>query len=558
MNMGSELKNIKTKPSGKMPVAPNSGGNRRNGRKNGFIGSAAITALAMMGVAVALIRFVHSANAAGEGAKGRKADPGEAESAPACLEDAEICGFWTMADYIWNIEDFDPKNPNCRQLGIRSLGLRAEFFDDGTAAIQSLDLAHPDLCDEAKCAWAQKDALDVLAKIADLAIVCEIRNIGGKDYMFADMGSLEMIPEDLREGYYVFVKSRPKYVYSGDDLTGRDLRNYDFSEIAEHIHSLSFGEGTIFPAAFQKPAMLAMERGANPGLGIGGLHDRGITGKGVNVAIIDEPLDMGHPEYKGKIAEYRDFGSGADSSLQGPAVAGLLAGESMGTAPGANIYYAAVPAWEMYDAQYYASALDWIVEINAGLPEGEKIKVACISPNPENPLPWINVDKYLAAFMRAEKEGILVLDCTYEHGAIFGASSCNYENPEDVSLCRPKSAYRIAIAPYHYEGEAQEIYTGEEPDETMLRIPTSYKTLPETVEAGDGTYAYRYRYDSKGQLSWAIPYAAGVLAMGWQVSPGASAGEMIKILFETAHIDERGNRYIFPEAFVECLAHRKN
>ena len=540
---------MKIKPSGKMPVAPKNGGRKPNEHKHNIFGAAGATALAMMAVAVILIRFVYTANESGEFGQKQETAQNKSENAKTTLEDIEICGFWSAVDCVGNIGDFDPKNPYYAKKGQKLVYYRAEFFEDGIVTIKYSDFNAPaNSIGETNYRWANGDELGILSGVAEFVRVCEIKSIGGKDYMFAEFADQNLMPEAM-QGYYVFLRNKPKYVYPGDDIRGKDLRNYDFTQIADHMNSVSFNESAIFPRALQKTAQAIMERGTNPGLGICGLHERGITGKGVNVAIIDEPLDMGHPEYRGKIVEYKDFGSGAETSFQGPAVAGILAGETMGTAPGANIYYAAVPAWEMYDAQYYASALDWIVEINRELPEDGKIKVVCISPNPENPLPWINVESYLFSFMQAEKEGILVLDCTNEHGAIFGACSLDYENPEDVSLCKPKGAYRIAIAPYHYDGEAQDIYIDEEePRENMLRVPISCKTLPETSEG-----AYSYRYDAKGQLSWALPYAAGVLAMGWQLRPDISGDEMAKILFETAYTDKKGNKYIYPGAFVEYM-----
>ena len=534
---------MKTKPTGKMPVEPKFDGRRPKG-KDVIFGPAAITALLMMGVAVMLVRFVYTANAGEQNSKPDQTTQNETEIAPIYLTDGEICGIWSAVDYIKteNLEDFDPKKPEYTELGVKLPYYLAEFFSDGTLTVKASNSSG-----EAVYNWINGDTLDILSGISELITVREIRQIGGKDYMFVDFSAAQLIPE-APQGYYVFSRRKTKYVYGGDDVQNKDLRNYNFSE-AWDLHTVSFNEDTIFPPALQKTALSTMKRGQNPGLGVRALHERGITGKGVNVAIIDEPLDMGHPEYAGKIIEYKDFSGEADFSSQGSGVAGLLAGESMGTAPGVNIYYAAVPAWDMYDARYYALALDWIIELNSGLPEDEKIKAVCISPNPENPLPWINVEEYLISFMRAEKEGILVLDCTDEHGVALGACSYDYENPEDVSLCKPKGAYRIAIAPYHYDGEAKEIFTGEEPNENMLRVPISYKTLPETGEDS----SYKYRYDTKGQLSWALPYATGVLAMGWQLSPELGGDKMIEILFDTAYIDKSGNKYINPKAFIEQL-----
>jgi hypothetical protein len=37
----------------------------------------------------------------------------------------------------------------------------------------------------------------------------------------------------------------------------------------------------------------------NPGLGVRELHEEGITGKGVTVAIIDQNMILDHPEFQG-------------------------------------------------------------------------------------------------------------------------------------------------------------------------------------------------------------------------------------------------------------------
>jgi subtilisin family serine protease len=368
-------------------------------------------------------------------------------------------------------------------------------------------------------------------------------------------------------GYYVLARNRARYLYRGDDVRNKDLRNYDLSESRIIMNHITFNERTRFPADRSKrPAHgsehkyqpeYIIERGKNPGLGIRSLHEQGITGKNISVAIIDEPLILDHPEYKGKIVAYKDFtghplGTAALlSSAQGPAVASLLAGETVGTAPGVNIYYAAVPAWTAFDASYYAAALDWIVELNETLPEGEKIRAASISINPTNPRPWINVAQYLQSFQKAQEAGILVLDCTREHGVIIGASFYDYENPEDITLSRPvNNLYRIFIAPDHYRAAAGDIYTEAHMDnKLMLRAPALRRTMAEAHDPGE----FSYSYDGRGELSWAVPYITGVLAMGWQVRPELDPGEIIKILFDTAHSDENENKYINPPAFINYL-----
>jgi subtilisin family serine protease len=134
----------------------------------------------------------------------------------------------------------------------------------------------------------------------------------------------------------------------------------------------------------QRIAQNILKLGMNPGLGVRELQAEGITGKGVTVAIIDQPVVLDHPEFQGKIVKYYDTGTAefADrGSMHGPAVTSLLVGENIGTAPDAKVYYVAAPSW-LEDAQYYADALDWIVAENEKLPEGSKIRVVSVSTMP--------------------------------------------------------------------------------------------------------------------------------------------------------------------------------
>ena len=140
-----------------------------------------------------------------------------------------------------------------------------------------------------------------------------------------------------------------------------------------------------------------------------GLQAQGITGKGVRAAIIDQPLLTDHPELSGRIAAYYDTGcEGETSSMHGPAVASLFAGESIGIAPDAALYYAAWPSWLM-DSRYAAEALDWVVAQNEALPDGEKIRVVSVSAAPGNAEMFQNADLWDAAVARAEQAGLLVL-----------------------------------------------------------------------------------------------------------------------------------------------------
>jgi hypothetical protein len=320
----------------------------------------------------------------------------------------------------------------------------------------------------------------------------------------------------------------------------QDVRNKDVSNHGnlgeEMIETLWFNKSTKWSDPDKDLAENIMKLGMNPGLGIRALHDQGITGKGVNVAIIDQNMVLDHPEFRGKIIKYFDAGTKTaadEGSMHGPAVTSLLVGENIGTAPEANVYYAAAPSWTG-DAQYYADALHWIVEENEKLPAGEKIRVVSVSaiPSGEGSPFTKNNDAWDAAYQQATETGILVLDCTKQHRV---TSPCTYDlhDPDNIAKCIPG-----------YPGA--ENY---QPNKNHIHVPAPYRTTAEEYEKG----RFSYQFDGQGGLSWTVPYLAGVLAMGWQINPDLTGAELLDMIFASAYATEGNVKVIDPQSFIEMV-----
>jgi hypothetical protein len=259
---------------------------------------------------------------------------------------------------------------------------------------------------------------------------------------------------------------------------------------------------------------------------------------------------MDHPEYVGKVSAYKDFGTGFggdDGSYHAPAVLSLLAGETCGVAPGARVWFAAVPSWEM-DAQYYADALYWIIAENALLPEGEKIRVVSVSSSPSmwsETTGFKNGDAWVAAVDAAHDAGMLVLDCRdSENSRDTGLCAPGFFSPsnrDDFSQCYaglPDDAFHSTA---YYENNADRMF-----------VPIHYRTMAECYYPGQTIY----RYDSVGGLSWAIPYAAGVFALGFQLRPELSWQTMQQIMMDSRHpvSHDDGTFYMIdPPAFVAAV-----
>lgn len=85
-----------------------------------------------------------------------------------------------------------------------------------------------------------------------------------------------------------------------------------------------------------------MEHTKNPGLNIRKLHAEGITGNGINMAIIDQSLQVDHVEFADRMKMYEHVHcQGKVASMHGPAVASIAVGKNVGVAPEANLYFIA-------------------------------------------------------------------------------------------------------------------------------------------------------------------------------------------------------------------------
>jgi len=297
------------------------------------------------------------------------------------------------------------------------------------------------------------------------------------------------------------------------------------------LKTLQFNEQTKW--SDNNPPNELIEYGKEPPLGVKDLHGMGVNGEGVNVAIIDQPLAVNHPEYKGKVFAYKKFApDGYEmkvSSMHGPAVTSLLAGENIGVAPNVNVFYASVPCW-LGDAIYEIQAVKWIIEINKSLPKNKKIKFISVSAAPGDPyMRSKNHELWLDCVEEAKKEGILVVDCTTGNRFV----TAGYVDPTTKEFCYGFPDMRMI-----------------RPQKGEVHVPNSVRTVAESYDNEN----FGYTYCGKGGLSWGIPYAVGVLCLGQQINPSLSAFELKEILIESA---AQNNCVIDPKAFLEMVKERE-
>ncbi len=353
------------------------------------------------------------------------------------------------------------------------------------------------------------------------------------------------------------MKTMPTYDPNSEDLWQMDLRSYDLSALdlrnsLDDLMFADFDDLTMWPPADRMPSdfdwQRIMELGKNPGLGMRSLHEQGITGRGVSIAIIDQPLLIDHQEYADRVRLYEDIAPDPDgmASMHAPAVVSIAIGKTVGVAPEADLYFLngftgqCFKTPEMYHC--LARGIRRLLQINATLPVENKIRVISISrgfmPGDEGS------DDWAAAIQEAQAAGVMVV---YSNSELLGGGRAPLADPDDYQSFEPGLFW------------AQEFYSGgsrvEEFYSSFLYVPMDSRT----TAAPNGTDSYAF-YRSGG-MSWAIPYVAGMYALACQVDPTMTPERFWKLALQTGRAIEfvhEGQTYTLgpildPAALIEAL-----
>lgn len=335
------------------------------------------------------------------------------------------------------------------------------------------------------------------------------------------------------------------------DARSCDLSGEDFSNSLDKLLYTEFDSKTIWPDSLPQdfdPQQI-IDQNRNPGLGVRSLHEQGITGKGINIGIVDQPLLTGHAEYKDRLKMYKDFNAPGGMSMHGPAVASIALGSTVGVAPEANLYYVSLDFDKSGEngenMAPFIEGLTYLLDLNELLPEEDKLDVISISRGWTSDLP--GAAEMEALIDRAKEEGVFVVTTSLEENYpmdLYGSSRPPISDPDD------RSVYLPAL-------DSMESY----PDmkfrfENALTIPKDFRAFASPT----GTEDYANWID--GGYSWVVPYLSGVYALARQVKPDITPEEFYTLAMETSsdipYTDGFGKEYtlynlIDPPALIAAL-----
>jgi subtilisin family serine protease len=337
------------------------------------------------------------------------------------------------------------------------------------------------------------------------------------------------------------------------DLRSADLKNLDLSGASKDLLYALFDSKTQWPASNKMPTdfdwQTIMETSKNPGLGVRALHEAGITGKGVNIAIIDQPLIIDHVEYPDRIRLYEEVNVVPDtpSQMHGPGVTSIAVGKTVGVAPDANVYYIAEFNFDPYDPNkevdysYIARGIRRILEINKQLPEDQKIRAISMSIGLNSA--YKGYDEFMAAIQDAKEAGIFPITVSLDktHGQnILGMGRDSLSDPDQFQSYKPASWWEQGFIEQGL------------PQDTLL-LPMDSRTTASPTGKED------FVFYPQGGMSWAVPYLAGMYALAVQVNPQITQEEFLTAAMKTGktiQIQLDGKEYEFgtildPQKLIE-------
>lgn len=345
-------------------------------------------------------------------------------------------------------------------------------------------------------------------------------------------------------GYKLVLDELPEYDKNSRhgrqvDLRSRDLSRLDLSKRMDDLVFADFDSKTKWPESLPEsfdPGKI-MELGMDPGLHVRALHNKGITGKKIGIAIIDQALLVDHIEYREQLRSYEEmhwYSGNAMAEMHGPMVASIAVGKNVGVAPDADLYFIACRMGEWnadgkftYDLAYVADAIERIMQINHKLADNCKIRVISISLqlNPGT----LNYEMARNSIEKAKAEGIITL-FVISH-PYYGLGREPLEDPNLVGSFGAGLFWK----------DRNKI------DSSRLLVPMDSRATASPT--GNADYVF-YR---KGGLSKTVPYLAGLFALACQFKPDIEFGEFWTLLEKNSVPIEQNGRVVGKAVNPLCI-----
>ena len=288
--------------------------------------------------------------------------------------------------------------------------------------------------------------------------------------------------------------------------------------------SLGASLAPVAPAYAADPPMTADKQDYFKYYKLKSIHDQGITGKGVTIAVLDGAVNPNIPELKGANIQDRTpcvMTSAPENAAHGTTVAQILVSPEFGVAPGATLYTYTIPLY--------------------GDSPGSNCTISGWTGEAVNDTP-------------------LLIEQAINDGADIITISSSFGDTESIDL---RWAMARALAEGVIVVAAMGNETTENPTDTLalwrgicgIGATTRYNSLTEYTNWGNGLLTTALgtvvtrdvstgRVEEAEGTSFATPIIAGFLALGWEhFDEDVSADQMLQALAVTGRSGSQWNKF---------------
>lgn len=302
-----------------------------------------------------------------------------------------------------------------------------------------------------------------------------------------------------------------------------NLEGHKFEENIDHriIRKVPFSTKTIFP---QKNPFNHNNSIFCVDDNIKLLHNEGIDGTGINIAVIDFCFNIIPQELEECLYSYKNYSKSTEPHFHGTIVSTQICGKNLGVAPKAKLWFYGTGQGEKNIIPDSIEALKDIYNQNK---KGANIKIINISGSRHTQNPEYNnlIQKLLL-------QGCIIIDSpTF-------AENFTSINKDPNTQCYYYSDWQLS-----HMKRAELL--------SKITVPTGGKMTPLITTKND------YLYCGQATYSWSIPIISGYFALALQVNPDLTYDQFVELAYKTK-AEQDGIKIFNINGVIEQLKRNKS
>lgn len=320
-----------------------------------------------------------------------------------------------------------------------------------------------------------------------------------EDWVEVISANLPEIPKVITQDWLEQQLLNRKSYFRNWGFCFNDLTDYQFEDNIDYkiIRKVPFSTKTIFPI---KHPFYFNESIYHVNENVQRLHDLGIDGSGINVAVIDFTFETVPNELKESLVSFKNCNENAEVHFHGTITSSQICGKNLGIVPKSKLWFYGTGQGMNNIVKDDLIALNDIYEQNK---KGANIKIINISSSVQRENP-----EFEEIYEKLLHQGCYIID-----SPVFGKDFTSINQDSNTGEL--------------YYSDWQLLSMDNSELMSKIAIPTGGKMTPLITTEND------YLYCGQATYSWSIPILAGYFALALQVNPNLTYDEFVELAHRT-------------------------